>query len=170
MKKIVQIINSISELLGQLAQFSLISLIIVLCYEVISRYVFNNPTIWALETSEMLLCTTTVLGFTYTYLYDEHVRVDILYSKLSRRGQAWVNVIMSIIFLFPFLFVLIFSAIERVLVSLKTGERLVESSWLPPAFPIRLILLIGFIFFALQSISKFAQELYFLVRNEELLL
>jgi len=73
MKKLVQIINSISEFTGQMVKFLVVALIIVLCYEVISRYAFNRPTIWALETSKMLMGTFGACGWAYTYLHDGHV-------------------------------------------------------------------------------------------------
>lgn len=169
MKKIVQVINSISEFTGQVVKFLVIALIIVLCYEVISRYVFNNPTIWALETAKMLMGIFGACGWAYTYLYDSHVRVDVLYTRFSRRGKAWINVIMSIIFLFPICIILISTGIRWAAFAWKTGEKMVESSWLPPAAPFRTVLVVGFILFALQSVSKFIEELYFLVRKQELL-
>lgn len=169
MKKLVQIINSISEFTGQLVKFLVVLLIIVLCYEVISRYAFNRPTIWALETSKMLMGTFGACGWAYTYLYDGHVRVDVFYSKLSRTGRAWIDVIFSIIFLFPICIILISSGIRWAAFSWKFGEKMVESSWLPPAAPFRTVLVVGFILFALQSVSKFIEELYFLVRKRELL-
>lgn len=169
MKKLVQIINSISEFTGQLVKFLVVLLIIVLCYEVISRYAFNRPTIWALETSKMLMGTFGALGWAYTYLYDGHVRVDVFYSKFSRLGKAWINVIMSIIFLFPICIILVSAGIRWAAFSWKFGEKMVESSWLPPAAPFRTVLVVGFVLFALQSVSKFIEELYFLVRKRELL-
>jgi len=86
MKKIVQIIDSISEIAGQIVKYLLITLIIVLCYEVVSRYVFNNPTIWALETSKMLMGTFGACGWAYTYLHEGHVRVDVFYSRKDKLG------------------------------------------------------------------------------------
>jgi len=169
MKKFVQAINSISEFFGQLMKFLVVALIIVLCYEVVSRYIFNSPTIWVLETSKMLMGTFAVIGWGYTYLYEGHVRVDVFYSHFSRNVKAWVNVILSIIFLFPICIIFISSGIKWAEFSLKVGEKMVESSWLPPAAPFRIILVVGFILFTLQGISKFIQELYFIIRKEELL-
>jgi TRAP-type mannitol/chloroaromatic compound transport system permease small subunit len=169
MKKIVQIIDIISEIAGQIVKYLLITLIIVLCYEVVSRYVFNNPTVWALETSKMLMGTFGACGWAYTYLHEGHVRVDVFYSKLSRTGQAWINIIGSIIFLFPICAILLFTGIKWASFAWKVGEKMVESSWLPPAAPFRTILVVGFILFTLESVSKFIQELYFLIRKRELL-
>ena len=169
MKKFVQTINSISEFTGQLVKFLVVLLIIVLCYEVISRYAFNRPTIWALETAKMLMGTFGAWGWAYTYLYDGHVRVDVFYSKLSRTGRAWIDVILSIIFLFPICIILISAGIRWAAFAWKFGEKMVESSWLPPAAPFRTLLVVGFILFTLQSVSKFIEELYFLIRKRELL-
>ncbi len=169
MRRIVKIINSISEASGQIIKYFVVALIIVLCYEVISRYIFNKPTIWALETSKMLMGTFGSVGWAYTYLHEGHVRVDVFYSKLSRVAKAWINVILSIIFLFPICTVLIISGIKWAKLSWKLGEKMVESSWLPPAAPFRTVLLVAFVLFALQSISKFLQELYFIIRKRELL-
>jgi len=169
MKKFVQIINSISEFTGQLVKFLVVVLIIVLCYEVISRYAFNRPTIWALETSKMLMGTFGACGWAYTYLHDGHVRVDVFYSKFSRIGRAWIDVILSIIFLFPICIILISAGTRWAIFSWKAGEKMVESSWLPPAAPFRTVLIFGFCLFALQSLSKFIQDLYFIIRKRELL-
>ncbi len=104
-----------------------------------------------------------------TYLHDGHVRVDVFYTKLSRTGRAWIDVIFSIIFLFPICIILISAGIRWAAFSWKFGEKMVESSWLPPAAPFRTLLVFGFCLFALQSLSKFIQELYFLIRKRELL-
>src|SRR5665648_354112 len=170
MKEFVQVINSISEFVGQVIKFLVLGLIIVLCYEVISRYVFNKPTIWALETSKMLMgIFGGGIGWAYTYLHEGHVRVDVFYSHFSRSIKAWVNVCLSIIFLFPICAILISSGIKWLAFSLRLGEKMVESSWLPPAAPFRAVLVAGFSLFALQGISQFIQELYFIIRKRELL-
>lgn len=169
MKKFVLFINSISELAGQIVKHLLIALIIVLCYEVVSRYVFNHPTNWALETSKMLMGTFGACGWAYTFLHEGHVRVDVFYTRFSRRGQALINVFMSIIFLFPICIVLVYTSTKWAVFAWKVGEKMVESSWLPPAAPFRTVVVIGFVLFSLQSLSMFIQEVYFLIRKRELL-
>ncbi|HOF03222.1 MAG TPA: TRAP transporter small permease subunit [Atribacterota bacterium] len=169
MKKLVLTINNISEIAGQIVKYLLMALIVVLCYEVVARYFFSRPTNWVLETSKMLMGTFGACGWAYTFLHEGHVRVDVFYSNFSRRTQAWVNVIMSIIFLFPICIILIAAGIRWAAFAWKIGEKMVESSWLPPAAPFRTILVVGFILFTLQSIAKFIQELYYLIRKRELL-
>ncbi len=169
MRKVVLFINTLSEIAGQIAKFLMIALVLVLCYEVVSRYVFNSPTKWALETSKMLMGTFGAFGWSYTFLHEGHVRVDVLYIRFSRKVKSLVNVIFSIIFLFPICIILLTSGLKWAIFSWKVGEKMVESSWLPPAAPFRTMLVIAFILFTMQSIAKFIQELYFLIRKRELL-
>jgi TRAP-type mannitol/chloroaromatic compound transport system permease small subunit len=168
MKKVVQVINSISEYSGRVVMWAVVALIVVLCYEVIARYAFNSPTIWALETSEMLGGVIGVLGWGYTYLHHGHVRVDVLYVRLPPRGKALVDVVMALIFLFPLVGILIFSGMSWAATSLATGEKMVESSWLPPAAPFRIVIAAGFCFFALQCVARFITDLHLLIKKSEL--
>jgi TRAP-type mannitol/chloroaromatic compound transport system permease small subunit len=156
MKKVVQFINSISEYSGRVVMWAVIALIVVLCYEVIARYAFNSPTIWALETSEMLGGVIGVLGWGYTYV------------RLPPRGKALVDVVMALIFLFPLVGILIFSGMSWAATSLATGEKMVESSWLPPAAPFRIVIAAGFCFFALQCVARFITDLHLLIKKSEL--
>lgn len=169
MKKLVLFINTISETVGQIIKFLMMALVVVLCYEVIVRYIFNHPTNWVLETSKMLMGTFGSWGWAYTFLHQGHVRVDVFYTRFSRWGQALVNVLMSLIFLFPICAILVASSIRWATFAWKIGEKMVESSWLPPAAPFRTVVAVGFILFTLQSLSEFIQEFYFLIRKRELL-
>ena len=117
----------------------------------------------------MLLGTIGACGWAYTHKLGGHVRVDVLYSLVPRRGQALIDVIMSILMLFPLVFVLISVVSKWAIRAWETGEKMIESSWLPPAAPFRTALVLGFILFALQCIAQFLCDLYYLIKKRELL-
>ncbi len=167
-KKLVSGINALSEGTGQFVKFLVMALVMVLFIEVTARYVFDSPTVWALETSKMLLGSIGTLGWGYTHKLGGHVRVDVVYGMLSRRIQAFIDVILSVIFLFPLVYVLIFTGSKWALRAWKTGEKMIDSSWLPPAAPFRTLMVIGFCFFALQCIAQFIEDLYYLIYKKEL--
>ncbi|MDX9802055.1 MAG: TRAP transporter small permease subunit [Spirochaetia bacterium] len=167
-KKLVAGINTLSEGTGQFVKFLVMALVLVLFIEVTARYVFDSPTVWALETSKMLLGSIGTLGWGYTHKLGGHVRVDVVYGMLSRRIQALIDVILSIIFLFPLVYVLIFTGSKWALRAWKTGEKMIDSSWLPPAAPFRTLMVVGFCFFALQCIAQFIEDLYYLIYKKEL--
>jgi TRAP-type mannitol/chloroaromatic compound transport system permease small subunit len=168
-RKFVDAINILSQGTGHVIKYLIIALILVLTTEVTSRYVFNSPTIWVLETSKMLLGIIGTWGWAYTHKHHGHVRVDILYTLFPRRIQALVDVILSILMLFPLVFVLVSIGTTWAIRAWVTGEKMVESSWLPPAAPFRTLLVVGFIMFALQCIAQFLCDLYCFVKNKELI-
>ena len=162
-------IFKLSEVTGQIIKYLVMALVLVLFIEVTSRYLFNSPTIWALESSKMLLGTIGACGWAYTYKVGGHVRVDVLYTMLPRRGQSLIDVVMAILFLFPLVGVLVYVGSKWALRAWETGEKMIESSWLPPAAPFRTALVVGFILFALQCIAQFLCDLYYLIKKRELL-
>ena len=168
-RKIVAFINTISQGTGHVIKYLIIALILVLTIEVTARYVFDKPTIWVLETSKMLLGIIGTWGWAYTHKHHGHVRVDILYMLFTRRMQALVDVVLSVLMLFPLVFVLVNIGTGWAVRAWVTGEKMVESSWLPPAAPFRTLLVVGFVLFALQCIAQFLCDLYVVIKNKELI-
>ncbi len=103
MRSIIRVIDSISEWTGKTVRWVCLVLVVVVVYEVTARFVFNAPTLWAFETICMLLCTIGALGWAYTHRHHGHVRVDVLYTLLSPRGRAIIDVGGYLIFFFPLL-------------------------------------------------------------------
>ena len=168
MRKIVQVIDSVSEWTGKIVRWACVALVLVLIYEVTMRYVFGAPTIWAYETSMMLGATIAALGWAYTHRHHGHVRIDIFYGRLSTRWKAITDAFGALLFFFPLLFALTYAAVNKVKFSWLIKETLIESVWYPPATPIRIIVLIGFFLFALQGIAQFLRDFYLIIRNKPL--
>jgi len=168
MRNIVRVIDNISEYTGMVVRWACLALVLVLCYEVTARYVFNAPTIWANEIGVMLGGTIAAMGWSYTHKHHGHVRVDVIYSHLPPRGQALIDVALALLFLFPMLFLFIYIAADKMLFAWEMGETLVHTYWYPPAGPIRTVVVLGLSLFALQGIAQFIRDLYRLIGNKQL--
>jgi len=166
MNKIARIIDTISEYTGLGAIWLSIALILVLTYETTVRYVFNAPTQWAFETSYMIGASMAVLGWAYTHKHHGHIRVDVFYTRFSPRGRAIIDVVISILFLFPLLTVLIYGSYSSLQFAIQMNEKLAESSFRPPAAPIKAVIFVGICLFALQTIAEFIRDLYLLIRKK----
>ena len=149
----------ISETTGKIFCWACVALVIVLCYEIISRYIFNRPNMWGQEVPRMIGATIVSMGFAYTLLHRGHVRVDFIYSRLSLRKRAIVDVICSLLLFFPLLAALVYKAWTTMLFSWVHGEKWTLTIWFPPITPLRTILLIGLIIFSFQAIAIFLQDL-----------
>ncbi|HZD52369.1 MAG TPA: TRAP transporter large permease subunit, partial [Woeseiaceae bacterium] len=93
-------INALSRFMGGLAAALVFAMLSMICYDVLMRYVFNSPTIWATEISTYVLVAIALLGTAYAHLLDAHIRVDLLLNALSEPRRrtlllvaAWIGFI-----------------------------------------------------------------------------
>src|SRR4030043_53496 len=94
-QSILRIADVTNEWVGRVGSFLFLPLILFITFEVVMRYVFRSPTIWVHETSEYLLVILAMLGGGYTFLHKGHVSVDIIYSRLSVRRRAILDLIIT---------------------------------------------------------------------------
>lgn len=168
LRKLSHWIDRLSLASGAVGKWFAVLLVLIGSFETISRHFFNAPTIWAYDSMCMAGGAIYLLGASYTYLKDSHTRVDLIYSHLSRRGQAWIDVIGAAIFLFPLMIIMFEMAVSWAFRAWTINEVMFNSFWYPPAGPYRTLFAIGLLLLLLQATAKFARDVYFLVRNEYL--
>jgi TRAP-type mannitol/chloroaromatic compound transport system permease small subunit len=166
MRTIIRSIDSISEWTGRSVSWVCVVLVLVLCYEVLMRYVFSSPTSFVHELSGMLGGTIAALGWSYTHRYRGHVRVDVIYTHLSPRGKATIDVLLTLLLFFPLIAILIKNSAESALFAFKMGEVSRLSFWYPPAWPIKTVMFLGLSLFAFQGIAHFIRDFYQLVKDK----
>lgn len=167
MRTIVRFIDSVSGYAGGLAKWFCYVLILVIVYDVTMRYLFSAPTMWAFETAMMLGGSLYGLAFAYTHRYHGHVRVDVLYVRLSSRTKAIIDIIGTLFLFFPLLGFLINTSFAMTWRAWAVGETSDITYWYPPLAPFRTMVLIGFCLLALQTMAQFIRDLYAL-RGKEL--
>ncbi len=166
MKKILGFVDSVSIWNARIFQWLCVVLILLLSYEVMMRYVFNAPTIWVMQTCMMVGGAIIVMGWSYVHQQKAHVRVDVVYGRLSSRWQSLVNTVGALVFFFPFVGFLLYRAIIQAEYSLRMGERMSETAWYPPVFPMRIVVVVGLSLFLLQGLAQFIRDVQTLVRGE----
>jgi len=141
-------------------------MVAVLCFEVLMRYAFNAPTIWAHVTMSMLGCFTGATAMAYTLKVGGHLRIDLIYGHLSpNRGQP-ITDILGYIFLFtPTVALVVGGAVTSLLFSFRIDEVFTRSFWYFPTWPIKTVFFLGFFWFVFQGIAEFIKALYKLMRK-----
>ncbi len=160
MRRILKAIDFASESVGSWARWLTLGLVLVGSLDTFMRYVVNNPTVWAYETSSMIGGSIYALGWAYAHLHKSHIRVDIFFSRLSERGQAIADSIFALILFFPLMSVLVYKASFWAIRAWVRGEVMMESYWYPPAGPFRTVLAVGIILLLLQGIAKFIRDIH----------
>jgi TRAP-type mannitol/chloroaromatic compound transport system permease small subunit len=165
-KKAVSIIDKISDFIGISVSVLLPAMVMVLTYEVVARYIFDRPTIWAFETSVFMFGYCGLLSGAYVLKSNEHINVDILYSRLSFRGRSVLNVITKPLFFFFIVLVVIYGW-KAAYITLISNEHS-PSEWGPPVAHFELMIPIGAFLLLLQGLADWIRDIYRAITNKEI--
>ncbi|HEX6957613.1 MAG TPA: TRAP transporter small permease subunit [Ferrovibrio sp.] len=146
------------------AYWSLIA-VFVYYYEVIARYVFNSPTNWVHESMFLMFGMQYMICGAYAYREDQHVRVDVVYAKLSPRGKAIADIISSVFF-FIFTITMLWTGWRFANDAIGMGEHSF-TEWGIQYWPVKLMIPIGAALIALQGLSKLIKDILFVTRTVE---
>jgi TRAP-type mannitol/chloroaromatic compound transport system permease small subunit len=165
-RKALRTIDAISDFTGRSVKWLAYAIILIMVFDVSMRYAFNAPTMWAYETVIMVGAAMYVLAWSYTHRHEGHVRVDVIYSQLSRRGRAIIDVFGGIVFFLPLAATLIYTSAFWTIRAWQIKEVLTEGYWYPPLTPLRFTILLGVCLFTLQGSAKMFRDIYVLIRNQ----
>ena len=154
---IVHIIDSISNWSGKAISFLLLVIIAVLIYEVVLRYFLNSPTFWAHETTQQMFGVYSILLGAYTLCHFGHVNMDVLYSRLSVRRKALLDVFTSAFFFF-WCGVLLIYGTKFAVKAISIWEHS-STPFGPPVWDIKLMIPLGALLIILQGLAKFFRDL-----------
>jgi len=139
---------------GSVVAWLIAPMVLSLCYEVVARYVFNKPTIWAYDMTFMLYGTFFMLGAAYTLQRKGHVRTDSFYAAWKPRRQAAVDLAGYLLMFFPFVAVFAFVGWGYFVKAWNTNETFVSSSWQPITWPFKLAMPVAGVLLLLQGVSE----------------
>ncbi len=146
-------IERITRFCGMFAAWLIVPLAASMMWEVISRYVFLKPTIWAYEVAYMLTGALFVLGIALTTQARAHVRVDLFYDGFAPRWKAAADLV-GLLLLAPMVVWVCYGLWGYFEDAWISGERSGESIWNPLVWPARMSFLVGFALFAMQILAE----------------
>jgi TRAP-type mannitol/chloroaromatic compound transport system permease small subunit len=139
---------------GILAAWILVPLVLVTCFEIVMRYAFGAPTIWGFEFASMLTGANWLLGVALALALGAHVRTDVLSQRFPRRLAAGIDLAGFTLLALPMLAWLTLRLFHRLMEGIASGERTGASAWNPPAWPMRLVILVGIALLTLQVVVE----------------
>jgi TRAP-type mannitol/chloroaromatic compound transport system permease small subunit len=164
-RRFVSAIDVVNERVGSAVLYLVPVMVLIIAYEVVARYFFNAPTIWAYETAQFVFCASIALGGGFTLLHGRHVNVDIVYGRVSRRTRAILDLI-TLPLLLVFVGVLLYLSVETTIDSFKYSERS-ATYWAPPLQPIYLAVSVGVLLMFLQGLAMWLRALIMTVVGNE---
>lgn len=163
-------INRANEVVGRIAYWLSLGMVLVGALNAIVRYLdrFSGLGLSSntyIELQWYMFSALFLLTAGYTLKHDAHVRVDVLYGRLSPRGRAWINVLGVILFLIPFCILMIGTSWPYFLDSWGRLEVSPDPGGLP-RYPIKAVIPLAFALVLLQGVSLMIHELAVLLRYE----
>lgn len=140
-------------------------LMVFTVYEVVMRYCFDNPTNWVAEISSYVLVAIILLPLAYAQQIGRHAKVDVLVLRLSKRKQAILGIVSSLLGL-CFFILFTWAGYRYAIDALQTGE-ISTTTMGAPLFPVKIILPIGGFLLCIQFIISIGKHIIFLRSREQ---
>ena len=158
MNPFVNRIERITTNIGIIAALTLVPLILTTTYEVLARYLFDAPTIWAYEVGYMLTGTHFLLGMAYTLQQGQFIRIDIFSQDMSEKTRAFIDLCAYSVIL-PLMMWLTYGLTSYLISGFIKNERSGQSAMNMVVWPFRVVFLIAFTLLALQVYAEFMKSL-----------
>ena len=149
-----RVIDAFTEKTGSVVAWLMVLLVGAATYEVVARYVFHAPTIWAYDTIYMLYGTLFMLGASYALLKGAHIRTDMLWENYSDRKKGIVDALAYVLFFFPALLLLFFSSVDDAYHAWQIGERSEQTAWQPIIYPFKAVIPLTCLLLLIQGLSE----------------
>ncbi|MFC0812026.1 MAG: C4-dicarboxylate ABC transporter [Kocuria rhizophila] len=151
-------IDRVNTVIGRGVSWLILVAILVSAGNAISRKVWSISSNAWLELQWYLYGAAFLLAAAYTLLENEHIRIDIIYGGRSRRTQHWIDLIGHLLFLMPFVILMIWLMVPWLQRSIASGERSMNAGGLI-LWPAKALLLAGFILLFFQGISEIIKKI-----------
>ena len=152
--RIANTINGISVWTGKTASWLVVGVMLLVCIEVIRRYIFGKAIIWMYEVSSGIFGAIMMLGIAYAWACDDHVKIDFLTMRLSKRKAILLDMVLTAVFVFPCWIIILYYGFDFARDSWAIRELFMVTR-LVPIYPIKTIIPVAAGFVVLQGIAHF---------------
>lgn len=157
-----RLIDALNERVGRAVYWLVLAAVVVSSGNAVVRYAFNLSSNAWLEIQWYLFAAVFLLSAGYTLLHNEHIRIDVVASRLSKRAQAWIDVFGCVFFLLPMALVIMWLSWPMFLDAYIRHEISGDAGGLL-RWPVKLLVPAGFFLLSLQGVSELIKRVAFLM-------
>jgi len=156
-----RVIDAINDRIGRIIMWLVLAAVLVSAINAVVRKAFSVSSNAYLELQWYLFAAVFLLGAGYTLLKNEHVRIDFVAGRWTRRTQVWVDVLGILIFLLPLCVWVVVQSWPVFMQAYVSGEVSSNAGGLI-RWPAYLLLPAGFVLLALQAVSELIKRVAWL--------
>ena len=154
-------IDALTDRVGRTTTWLVLVVTLISAINAFVRYAVNYSSNGLLEIQWYLFSAIFLLCAGYTLMRNEHVRIDVVSGRFSKRGQIWIDIIGFLLFLLPVCIAVLWFSIPWFLQALRSGETSANAGGLI-LWPVYLMLPVGFTLLLLQAFSELIKRFAFL--------
>lgn len=155
---LIRLIDGLNEIVGRVISWVAVAFAGMIIYDVVLRYGFNAPTLWAFDLTKMTYGFYFVLLGGYALRHQSHVRVDLVTEALSPGARRIVELLGYPLFFFPFAWVFMTYSYEFAMRSWAQGETTYGAMQIP-VYPVKIAMAVAAALLMIQGISEFLKLL-----------
>ena len=146
-------IDKLVNFFGKVASYLVAILAFLVVYDAMSRYMFHSGSVALQELEWHIFDVIFLVGLSWTLQSDEHVRVDIFYSRFSAKTKAVVNLVSMLFLVIPFSALVVYMSSNFIYLSFLQNEISSDPGGLKYRYIIKGFISFGFILLILQALS-----------------
>ena len=156
-----RLIDALNERVGRFTMWLVLVMVLVSAANATSRYALDRASNAWLELQWYLFAAVFLLCAGYTLLHNEHIRIDVISGRLSRRAQTWIDIFGTVFFLLPMAGFMVWLSWPIFMNAWNSGEVSSSAGGLI-RWPARLLVPVGFFLLSLQGVSELVKRVAFL--------
>ncbi len=163
LRRLAGAIDGLNDRIGSAIRWLALIMVLVGAFNALARYATRYTDVSLssnayLDLQWYFFSLIFLLGAAYGLLHDVHVRVDVVYERLSRKARAWIDLFGTVLFMLPFSFLMLYVSYPAVRNSWSVREVSPDPGGLP-RWPIKGVILVGFVLLALQGFSQLIKQI-----------
>lgn len=166
LQKIADAIDVLNEWIGNAVAWLSLAMAVVMFVTVVLRYAFDMGWIWMQESVVYMHGILFMVAAGFTLKHEQHVRIDIIYDRLSQRKKAVINLLGTVLFLLPTCFATFYYAYPYVSNSWSVFEGSAEAGGIPGVFLLKTVILVFPTLVGLQGIAKAIRAIQTLTHSD----
>ncbi len=161
-----KLIDALNEKIGHAVSWALLAAVLICSGNALVRYAVNMSSNAWLEIQWYLFSAIFLLATSYTLRRNEHVRIDVITGRFSKRTQVWIDLFGFLLFLLPMTLIILYYATPYALESFQNQELSSNAGGLI-VWPAKALIPLGFFLLSLQGISEFIKRVGYLMGKVE---
>lgn len=154
-------IDNLNEKIGHGISWALLLAVLICTGNAVIRYAFNISSNAWLEVQWYLFSAVFLLATSYPLRRNEHVRIDVIAGRFSKRTQVWIDLLGFLVFLLPMTLIILYYSIPYTILSFQ-GQEMSSNAGGLIVWPAKALIPLGFFLLTLQGISELIKRIGYL--------